>query len=327
MPESPLNIVIIGAGAIGTALGSVLAETGRNSAVLHSIETDVVESINTKSINTRYFPTIPLTHALKATSDNSVFQSADIIFLAIPSVVLMDYMVSIKSFIRPETILINLAKGFGCEHKTIVRCLSEQFPNPVCTLKGPSFAREILNRVPTGMTLGTVNSEAAATVSRIFEGTTLDIDHSSDPEGVEMLSILKNIYAIVIGIVDAHFNSPNIRFMILTKAFREMHNILLQFGGKEETIFMYCGFGDFTLTALNDLSRNRTLGLLIGKGFFSEHVSHDLVLEGQVAVNVFYDEISKFRDVKKEFPIIAELYNIFNDHYDISGFVKNVLTF
>jgi len=327
MPEKPLHITFIGAGAIGTALGSVLSEAHQNLVLLHSIEPEVVESINSKSINTKYFPTIPLPAALKATADPKAFLTSDLIFLAIPSAVLMDYLESVKMYIRPETILINLSKGFGAEHKTIVHCLTERFPNPVCTLKGPSFAREILNRVPTGMTLGSVNPEAAETVTRVFKGTPIDIDQSSDPEGVEMLSILKNIYAIVIGIVDAHFNSPNIRFMILTKAFREMHNILIQFGGNEETIFRYCGFGDFTLTALNDLSRNRTLGLLIGKGFFSEHVSHDLVLEGQVAVNVFYDEISRFRDVKKEFPIIAELYNIFNDHYDISGFVKNVLAF
>ena len=113
----------------------------------------------------------------------------------------------------------------------------------------------------------------------------------------------------------------------LTKAFNEMRKILLHFNGKEETIFKYCGYGDFTLTALNDLSRNRTLGLLIGKGFFTEHVSHELVLEGKMAVNIFYEEISKFLDVRKEFPIIGELYKIFNTEYDVSAFVSNLLVF
>lgn len=325
MVENPLQLTFIGAGAIGTSLGNILAEKGKDIVTLHSIESDVVESINLQGINGRYFPTIRLHEGLKATTDNAELRKADVLFLAIPSVVLMEYLDSVKTFIRPDTILVNLAKGFGHEHKTIVRCLAEQFPNPVCTLKGPSFAREILNRVPTGMTLGTTDEDVRSTITDIYSGTPLSIDHSSDPEGVEVLSILKNIYAIVIGIVDAHFNSPNIRFLILTKTFREMHNILLQSGGKEETIFRYCGFGDFTLTALNDLSRNRTLGLLIGKGFFSEHISHELVLEGKIAVNVFYEEISKFRDVKKEFPIIAELYRIFNESYNISGFVKTIL--
>ncbi|MFH1936041.1 MAG: NAD(P)H-dependent glycerol-3-phosphate dehydrogenase, partial [Bacteroidota bacterium] len=151
-------------------------------------------------------------------------------------------------------------------------------------------------------------------------------DFSPDITGVEILSILKNIYAIVLGIVDAQFNSPNLRFLILTKAFREMRRILLHFGGAEETMFNYCGYGDFTLTALNDLSRNRTLGLLIGKGFFTEHVSHELVLEGKTAVNIFYEELSQKLPVDQQFPIIAELYKIFNNSYDISSFVNSILS-
>ncbi len=194
-------------------------------------------------------------------------------------------------------------------------------------MKGPSFAREIINRIPTGFTIGCIEKTVGDDLQSVFNGTTIYIDRSDDIEGVEILSILKNIYAICLGIVDAHFNSPNIRFLVLTKAFNEMRKILLRFHGKEETIFRYCGYGDFTLTALNDLSRNRTLGLLIGKGFFTEHVSHELVLEGKVAVNVFYEEISKFMDVKKEFPIITELYKIFNTEYDVSAFVSNLLVY
>jgi glycerol-3-phosphate dehydrogenase (NAD(P)+) len=194
-------------------------------------------------------------------------------------------------------------------------------------MKGPSFAREIINGVPTGFTIGCTDRAIGDQLHDVFNGTSIFIDRSEDIEGVEMLSILKNIYAICLGIVDAHFNSPNIRFLVLTKAFNEMRKILLHFNGKEETIFKYCGYGDFTLTALNDLSRNRTLGLLIGKGFFTEHVSHELVLEGKVAVNVFYEEISKILNVQKEFPIIGELYKIFNTEYDASSFVSNLLIF
>ena len=234
-------------------------------------------------------------------------------------------MASIRSYIPVKATLVNLAKGFGSEHKTIIHCLKETFPNPLCSMKGPSFAREIINRVPTGFTIGCTDRAKAMIFNRCFDGTTIFIDRSDDIEGVEILSILKNIYAICLGIVDAHFNSPNIRFLVLTKAFNEMRKILLHFNGREETIFKYCGYGDFTLTALNDLSRNRTLGLLIGKGFFTEHVSHELVLEGKVAVNVFYEEISRFMDVNKEFPIITELYKIFNTDYNVSAFVSNLL--
>lgn len=325
MTNTPLNISIIGAGTIGTALGNVIAEKEIYKVKLVSIEENVVNSINSEGINTKYFPTLHLNPCLKATTDTKQLLESDIIFLAIPSVVLIDYLGSIQSMIPSSAILVNLAKGFGSEHKTIIHCLKESYRNPLCSMKGPSFAREIINRVPTGFTIGCSNQQTGDGLEAVFSGTSVFIDRSDDIEGVEMLSILKNIYAICLGIVDAHFNSPNIRFLVLTKAFNEMRKILLHFNGKEETIFKYCGYGDFTLTALNDLSRNRTLGLLIGKGFFSEHVSHELVLEGKVAVNVFYEEISKIMDVRKEFPIIGELYKIFNAEYDVPAFVSNLL--
>ena len=154
------------------------------------------------------------------------------------------------------------------------------FPNPLCSMKGPSFAREIINRVPTGFTIGCTDKAIGDRLIAVFNETTIFTDSSEDIEGVEILSILKNIYAICLGIVDAHFNSPNLRFLILTRAFNEMRKVLLHFNGKEETIFRYCGYGDFTLTALNDLSRNRTLGLLIGKGFFTDMFPMNLSWKG-----------------------------------------------
>jgi glycerol-3-phosphate dehydrogenase (NAD(P)+) len=325
MMTDKLEISFLGAGTIGTALGNIILDHNHRRVVLYSIEPNVVNTINNEAINSKYFPAIHLNPLLKASADISGLRNSRIIFLAIPSVGMMDYIESIREHIPESAILVNLAKGFGNEHKTIIKCLKEKYRNPVCTLKGPSFAKEIINRVPTAFTLGAENKQDAELIASVFEGTSIYLDHSDDMEGIEILSILKNIYAIGMGIVDAHFNSPNIRFLFLTKAFNEMRKILVQFGGKEETIFKYCGYGDFTLTALNDLSRNRTLGLLIGKGFFTKNVSHDLVLEGQVAVNVFYEEISKFMDVNSEFPIIAELYKIFNSEYNLSGFVNTLL--
>jgi glycerol-3-phosphate dehydrogenase (NAD(P)+) len=325
MSDRPLNIAFLGAGTIGTALGNIIMENRRHSVVLYSVEPSVVNSINNTSTNPKYFPNIPLNPLLKSSGDFTGIRNSNVIFLAIPSEVMMDHLESIRSYIPSEAILVNLAKGFGKEHKTLIKCLHEKFSNPACTLKGPSFAKEIINRVPTAFTLGAKGENEKNIISSIFEDTSIHLDYSDDVEGVEILSILKNIYAIGMGIVDAHYNSSNIRFLFLTKAFNEMRKILVRFGGREATIFKYCGYGDFTLTALNDLSRNRTLGLLIGKGFFTKNVSHDLVLEGQVAVNVFYEEISKGMDVNKEFPIIAELYKIFNSEYNLSVFVNTML--
>ena len=103
-----------------------------------------------------------------------------------------------------------------------------------------------------------------------------------------------------------------------------MRRIMLKLGGKEASMFCYSGYGDFGLTALNDLSRNRTLGLLIGKGFFTKDISNKVVLEGKMAVNTFCEDILGEPD-KKEFPLIFELNKIFINNYDISSFVGNIL--
>ncbi len=323
--DTPFRIAVLGAGTIGTAMGNILAETSGEKILLHSIEPDTINDINELHVNTRYFPAIRLHDNLTATPDPAMLRHAGILFLAVPSVAVVSHLESLRGNFPEEAILVNLAKGFGSGHHTIIDCLEERFPNPVFTLKGPGFAREIINRLPTGLTLGHRPQHDITPLSQLFRPTNIHLDYSEDMTGVELLSILKNIYAVAMGIVDAQFNSPNLRFLILSKALREMRRVLVWFGGKEETLYNYCGYGDFSLTALNDLSRNRTLGLLIGKGFFTENVSHSLVLEGITATRIFYSEMSCSIDVHHQFPLIAELHRIFSGPYDISSFVPTIL--
>ena len=319
------NISIIGSGSIATALGNILSVKNNLNVTLLSIEDDVVDSINKSNINYKYFPNIKLNSNLKATTDNKILNSANVVFLAIPSSVTVDFILSLKNELNKNSILVNLAKGFGNENQTIVECLEDKIPNPVCSLKGPTFARELINKSPTAFTLGARNKNIFKLFSEIFKDTNIFIDFSTDVIGVEILSILKNIYAIAVGIVDAHFNSANLRFLFLTKAFNEMKDILIEYGGREDTMFKYCGYGDFGLTALNDLSRNRTLGLLIGKGFFVEDISDKVTLEGKIAVNVFCNEISKTKALNGHYPIMSELYKVFNEDYNVSNLLNKIL--
>ncbi len=317
------KIIFIGAGAIATAMGNVLAKKSGLDVTLLTIEEDVAQGINGNSMNQKYFPGILLEKSLHASTDFSILSEKAIVFIAIPSVVIVDFMENQE--IHPESILVNLAKGFGNEGQTIVECLAKRLSNPVCTMKGPSFAREIINNQPTAFTVGTAGQQPYDELEKVFQDTTIYLDFSNDLRGVEMLSILKNIYAIVVGVVDAQFESPNLKFMVFTKAFKEMRSLLLLFGGQKKTLYNYCGIGDFALTALNDLSRNRTLGLLIGKGFFTDYISEKVVLEGRIATNIFYEELKNMNIDTTEYPILNELYQVFNKDYDISTFVGNLL--
>ena len=325
--DKNLRICFIGSGAISTAMGNVLAQKGSYEVFLLSVEQDVVDSISNDHVNRKYFPNIDLDHSLKATFDKSILKESDIIFLGIPSSIIVSYISDNKQYIGEDSLIVNLAKGFGDGQKTIPQALARIIPNPIFGMKGPSFAREIINNMPTAFTLASKREKHFKLFDAIFNSTSIQLDYSTDVMGVELASILKNIYAIIVGIVDAHFDSPNLRSLVLTKAINEMRVIISKFGGEEYTMFNYCGIGDFTLTALNDLSRNRTLGLLIGKGFFTDYISEKVVLEGKVAVNVFVEEIAKKRGIKTKDLMLKELYKVFNDEdYDINNFVSNITT-
>lgn len=320
-----IHVCIAGAGTIGTALGQVLAEKENLRVSLLSVEADVVNDINKQHINTAYFPQIRLNPALTASMDNNLLKDAAIVFLAIPSVVVVSYVNSIKPFLNPDALLVNLAKGFGNDRETITTVLGRQVVNRVCTMKGPTFAREMINHIPTSMTVGSEDESVYALLNEVFSGTSVHTDYSNDVTGVEILSILKNIYAIIVGIVDAHFDSPNLRFMIFTRAFNEMRQVLLRFGGKQETMFRYCGIGDFGLTSLNDLSRNRTLGLLIGKGFFTDDISGKVVLEGRIAAGIIGEQLQKMQVPVGEYYMLNELNEIFRGNYNVKKFVGNIV--
>jgi len=115
---------------------------------------------------------------------------------------------------------------------------------------------------------------------------------------------------------------------VLTKVFKEMRKVLITFGGEPETILDFCGYGYFGLTSINDLSRNRTMGLLIGKGFIKDMISENIVLEGKRTLSIFHDLIVEEKmeiNVVRNFPILLELYKLFNKDYDQRKFVMNVI--
>lgn len=320
------KIVFIGSGAIATAIGDVLAQKNKDEIFLLSIEDEVIEMINTMHVNTSYFPKCKLNENLKATSDKNVLKEANVIFLAIPSTAVVGYLQENKDYINPTALIVNLAKGFGSGDQIIPDSIKSFIFNPFMTLKGPSFAREIINRQDTGLTAATNDETLYKIITDVFDGTPIRTDFTHDVTGVEYASILKNIYAIVIGIVDANFDSANLRSIFITMALNEMRQLMTIFGGEEATMYNYCGFGDFSLTSLNDMSRNRTLGLLIGKGFFNSCMSDSVVLEGRIAVDIFYKKLIDNQIDTNNFPLMSELYHVLNERsYPTRNFIKRIL--
>ena len=306
-----MNILVLGAGTFGTSIANELSVNTENNVVLFSRSQQKVDEINTYHTNKSCFPNKHLTKFLSATSDKNEIKKADVVFIALPSTVIIENLLVLQSYFNEEVLFVNLSKGLFAEGVTVVESIEEKLGiTNIVTLKGPSFAVEVMEHADTLLTLGYSTIKQYKIINTIIKNTSLHIDCTTDIRGVEVLSVLKNIYALVLGVVDAKYNSPNTRFMILTKAFSEARILLKSVGGSEDTLFLACGFGDFCLTSLNDLSRNRTLGLLIGKGFFSaDYKSNSVILEGLNAIEMFHNLVDEKSN--KDLPIFNKLYTFF----------------
>jgi glycerol-3-phosphate dehydrogenase len=307
-----MNILVLGGGTFGTAIANELSVNTESNVVLFSRNKDKVEEINNYNTNKSCFPNKHLTKFLSATSEKNEVKKADVVFIALPSNAIIENLLILQSYFKDDALFVNLSKGLFAEGVTIVESIKTSIGiDNVVTLKGPSFAVEVMEHADTLLTLGYSTNHQYEIINTLIKNTSLHIDCTTDIRGVEVLSVLKNIYALVLGVVDAKYNSPNTRFMILTKAFSEARILLKSVGGSEDTLFLACGFGDFCLTSLNDLSRNRTLGLLIGKGFFSaDYKSNSVILEGLNAIEMFHDLVVD-KDINAKLPLFNKVHSFF----------------
>ncbi|MFA7671861.1 MAG: NAD(P)H-dependent glycerol-3-phosphate dehydrogenase, partial [Sphaerochaetaceae bacterium] len=282
-------------------------------------EEDVIEDINTNHQNSKYFPGRFINNCITATNDISCTYTADILFLAVPSKVIESFCHSIVKEAKEEMLVINLSKGLAEDGSFLIEKISFKRTG---SLKGPTFAVEIMNGDPSGMTFGGSKDDYNE-LKETLKKTAITIDYSSDARAVDFLSVLKNMYAIAIGIVSGRYNSPNVDFLVMTKAVNEMRRLLKLYDCNEETIFNYCGIGDLGLTALNDLSRNRTLGLLIGKGFSNDPKS-TTVIEGLRTIKLL-GKLVRDKNIQDDFIVLDSLYSLLYNGSSLNDYYLSVL--
>ncbi len=314
------TIVVAGAGVFGTALAQRLAWNPENRVTLYSIEQDVIAEINSEHMNSKYFPGRHIHNSITATGDITCAYDADYIFLAIPSKAIESYTHEIHPHCSENVIIVNLSKGLSDEGSFLTDSIP--FANQV-SLKGPTFAVELMNGAPSGMTVGGRHT-CYLQLLQIFRETAISLDYTSDIRGVELMSVLKNMYAIAIGIVSGRYNSANVDFLVMTRAVNEMRDLVELYGCDKETIFTYCGIGDLGLTSLTDLSRNRTLGLLIGKGFSNDPKS-STVIEGLRTIKLLHELVQE-KATDKKFVLLAALYHLVYEGSSLNEYILTVVS-
>lgn len=270
--EKTNKVVVLGGGSFGTALAAHVA--GRKPELEVSMlvrDPQVCQSINENHCNCKYFPKHKLPQNVVATSDaKAALLGADYCLHAVPVQFSSSFLAGIAEHVDPGLPFISLSKGL--ELNTL-RMMSQIIPHalknqrqPFIALSGPSFALELMNRLPTAMVVASKDKKLANAVQQLLASDHLRISTSSDVTGVEIAGALKNVLAIAAGIVEGMNLGNNSMAALVAQGCSEIRWLATKMGAKPTTITGLSGTGDIMLTCFVNLSRNRMVGVRLGSG-------------------------------------------------------------
>ncbi len=264
-----MNIAVLGAGAWGTAIAASLA--GRRPVVLQVRNAALADEMRSARVNRRYLPGVALPPELTVTSDFGAavaHTEGGLLIIATPTRALRDVCVQLAAT-GTRSPFVWLCKGLEEGGQLLAHEIVAQ-AWPFATdrggpLSGPSFAFEVAQGLPTALTVAGT-PELCVTVTAALHGGALRIYSSADVIGVEVGGTVKNVLAIATGISDALQLGMNARAALITRGLAEMSRLGVALGARAETFMGLTGLGDLILTATGDLSRNRQVGLALGRG-------------------------------------------------------------
>lgn len=227
---SKIRMGVIGGGAWGTALAKLLADKG--FVLDHWVfETEVKEQIETKRENKIFLPGILLPKNIIPTNDLELaVKEKDLVLVVVPSHCMRDVAEKMKDFIIPETVVVTASKGIENKtHLTMTQILSEKIDflskDHFVVLSGPSFAKEVANKVPTVVAAASENRDTAEYVQKIFSCPTFRVYINDDPVGTQLGGAMKNVLAIAAGICDGMGMGLNPRAALITRGLTEMNRL------------------------------------------------------------------------------------------------------
>jgi glycerol-3-phosphate dehydrogenase (NAD(P)+) len=266
----PAPIAILGAGSFGTALAIL---SGRaHDVVLWARASEVAEAIRRDRCNPRYLSDFRLPDRVSATSELKVaLRDREFVVCAVPSHVVRHVITEAAPELAAGSIVVCATKGLEEEsgltmNQAIAEVLSEEWRMRLVALSGPSFAREIAQGRPTSVTLACEEETYAIAVQTTLSSQSFRCYTSDDPVGVQLAGALKNVVAIAAGISDGLELGPNSRAALMTRGLAEVARLGVQLGARPLTFLGLAGVGDLILTCTSDLSRNRRVGLELGRG-------------------------------------------------------------
>lgn len=302
-----LNVGVVGAGALGTAISQRISENVNELTLLLRSE-NLCDDINSMHLNTQYYPNTVLNDNIKATVDISDLSDCDIIFLALPSSAFRNFLKELRQIAKDDVIVVTTAKGIEYPSlKTMGNIIEEYFDGNYVALSGPNFASEIMQNLPTVTNISSRSPENCQKVKSVLATDQFKVKIIDDIKGIELCGVLKNINAIANGICEGMNINENARFAILTKGFNDTLKIIYAVGGSSESVHEYCGFGDLILTSTSTESRNHTLGILYGQRLIIDEQASGIVFEGKNSIRAVKD-ICQNNDVQSD--VVDFVYDV-----------------
>ena len=314
------QIAIIGAGAWGTALSIVLGRKGGHRVRLWVYENEVRESIAARRVNELFLPGQSIPDSVSPTGDlEEAVRNAQVVVSVMPSQHSRRLFQEMCPHLKPEMLLVSATKGV--EEKTLLRMTEviaqivhqDGFLPRIGALSGPSFAKEVARGDPTAITIASKDPELAETVQREFSDPRFRVYTNDDVIGVELGGSLKNVIAIAAGVCDGLGLGHNSIAALITRGLAEMTRLVVACGGRKETMSGLAGLGDLVLTCTGGLSRNRSVGVELGRGRKLAEIMDGM--HGMVAEGVFttHAAVGLARTHKVEMPITEQMYAILHN--------------
>jgi glycerol-3-phosphate dehydrogenase (NAD(P)+) len=262
------RITFLGAGAWGTALALSLARRGSHQLCLWSHSATLAEQLADAGENIRYLPGFTLPADIDVTADlpRAIFE-ADILVCVTPSQHLRSVITHIAPLLARNQIVLSASKGI--EETTFLRMsqvVSAVTANPFAVLSGPSFAQEVAAGMPTAVVAASADPLTAQTIQRDFTSSSLRVYTNDDVPGVELGGALKNVIALAAGVANGLNLGYNSAAALITRGIAEMTRLAVACGGRRQTLAGLSGVGDLILTCTGSLSRNRAVGIELGRG-------------------------------------------------------------
>lgn len=269
MTNAHKPVTILGAGSWGTALALYLARRGQTVRVWSVDPTEISAMLNERT-NNRFLPGYPFPDTLHPTADLSeAVRDVEDIIVVVPSIGYRDTLNMLKPLINANTRITCASKGLDSATGKLLNEVTEEVLGKdalFAVLSGPSFAREVAAGLPTAVVVASKYTSVIHAITERFNSPIFRIFPSNDVTGVEVGCVVKNVIAIATGMSDGLEFGTNTRSALITLGLAEITRLGIALGGKAETFVGLSGMGDLILTCSDNQSRNRRLGLALGKG-------------------------------------------------------------